>query len=41
MTQIAEQRRLRNGLDVNGLFGTLDALKAQPELGGFHFRARR
>jgi uncharacterized OsmC-like protein len=30
---------LRNGVDTAQLFGTLDAVKAQPELGTFQFRA--
>ena len=31
---------IRNGVDTNQLFGTLDAIKAQPELARFQFRAR-
>lgn len=31
---------VRNGVDTEVLFGTLDAIKAQPELGTFQFRAR-
>ncbi len=31
---------VRNGVDTASLFGTLDAVKAQPELGRFQFRAR-
>ncbi len=38
MTQTAEPR-IRNGINVDTLFGTLDAIKAQPELGRFQFRA--
>jgi uncharacterized OsmC-like protein len=30
--------RVRNGVDTETLFGTLDAVKAQPELGTFQFR---
>jgi uncharacterized OsmC-like protein len=32
--------RVRNGVDTTQLFGTLDAVKADPELGTFQFRAR-
>ena len=32
--------KIRNGVDTEVMFGTLDAIKAQPELGTFHFRAR-
>jgi len=31
---------IRNGVDTGVMFGTLDAIKAQPELGTFQFRAR-
>jgi uncharacterized OsmC-like protein len=31
--------RVRNGVDTETLFATLDAVKAQPELGTFQFRA--
>jgi uncharacterized OsmC-like protein len=31
--------RIRNGIDVDKLYGTLDAIKAQPTLGKFQFRA--
>jgi uncharacterized OsmC-like protein len=31
--------KTRNGVDTEVLFGTLDAIKAQPELGAFQFRA--
>jgi uncharacterized OsmC-like protein len=37
MPQVIEQ--VRNGVDTAQLFGTLDLLKAQPELGSFKFRA--
>ena len=30
---------VRNGVDTDVLYGTLDAIKAQPELGRFQFRA--
>ena len=38
MTQVTD--RIRNGVDTGQMFGTLDAIKAQPELGRFQFRAR-
>jgi uncharacterized OsmC-like protein len=31
--------RIRNGVDTEQLYGTLDAIKAQPSLGTFQFRA--
>ena len=31
--------RVRNGVDTSALFTTLDAVKAQPELAKFQFRA--
>jgi uncharacterized OsmC-like protein len=31
---------IRNGVDTGQMFGTLDAIKAQPSLGRFQFRAR-
>jgi uncharacterized OsmC-like protein len=31
---------VRNGVDTNTMFATLDALKAQPEIAKFRFRAR-
>jgi uncharacterized OsmC-like protein len=37
MTQLID--RVRNGVDTDQMFGTLDALKAQPELARFQFRA--
>ena len=41
MTQvIARLDKVRNGVDPAQLFGTLDAVKAQPELGEFQFRVR-
>lgn len=39
MTQAAQEPRIRNGVNVDTLFGTLDAIKAQPELAKFQFRA--
>jgi|SRR4051794_37355945 len=38
MTDIAT--RVRNGVDTDVLFGTLDAIKAQPEIASFTFRVR-
>jgi uncharacterized OsmC-like protein len=32
--------KIRNGVDTEVMFGTLDAIKAQPSLGRFQFRAR-
>ena len=37
MTQVMET--IRNGVDSEQMYGTLDAIKAQPELGAFQFRA--
>jgi uncharacterized OsmC-like protein len=31
---------IRNGVDTQQMYGTLDAIKGQPELGRFEFRAR-
>jgi uncharacterized OsmC-like protein len=39
MTTVTNET-IRNGVDTATLFGTLDAVKAQPELGRFQFRAR-
>ena len=39
MTQAAQEPRIRNGVNVETLYGTLDAIKAQPELARFQFRA--
>jgi uncharacterized OsmC-like protein len=39
MTQAAQESRIRNGVNVETLYGTLDAIKAQPELARFQFRA--
>ena len=35
-----ETRTTMNGLDVNQLFGTLEAIKGDPGLARFQFRAR-
>jgi uncharacterized OsmC-like protein len=35
----ATMEKVRNGVDTEVLFGTLDAIKTQPELGTFQFRA--
>ena len=32
--------RVRNGVDTERLFATLDAVGAQPEIAAFQFRAR-
>ena len=37
MTHVIET--IRNGVDTEQMYGTLDAIKAQPELGIFQFRA--
>jgi uncharacterized OsmC-like protein len=37
MSKLAE--KIRNGVDTEQMFGTLDAIKAQPELARFQFRA--
>jgi uncharacterized OsmC-like protein len=37
MTELVE--KVRNGVDTEQMFGTLDAIKAQPELARFRFRA--
>jgi uncharacterized OsmC-like protein len=38
MTQILD--RIRNGVDSEQMYGTLDAIKADPSLGAFQFRAQ-
>ena len=38
MTQMTEA--VRNGVDTTVLFGTLNAIKEQPDLARFQFRAR-
>jgi uncharacterized OsmC-like protein len=40
MTTQTVPEAVRNGVDTAKLFGTLDVLKAQPELGKFQFRAQ-
>jgi uncharacterized OsmC-like protein len=37
MTQVLD--RIRNGVDSEQMYGTLDAIKANPSLGAFQFRA--
>ena len=37
MTQVLD--RIRNGVDSEQMYGTLDAIKAEPSLGVFQFRA--
>ena len=38
MSQVLD--RIRNGVDTGQMYGTLDAIKAEPSLGVFQFRAR-
>jgi len=38
MSQVLD--RIRNGVDSEQLYGTLDAIKADPSLGAFQFRAQ-
>jgi uncharacterized OsmC-like protein len=38
MTQVLD--RIRNGVDTAQMYGTLDAINADPALGAFQFRAR-
>jgi uncharacterized OsmC-like protein len=40
MTAVEAPPRIINGVNVDQLFGTLDAVKAQPSLATFQFRAR-
>jgi uncharacterized OsmC-like protein len=40
MTQAPTSPRIRNGINVDQMYGTLDAIKAQPELAKFQFRAQ-
>ena len=40
MTAVTDTRTIRNGVDTDQLFGTLDLIKAQPELARFQFRVR-
>ena len=39
MTAVTDTHTIRNGVDTEQLFGTLDLIKAQPELAKFQFRA--
>jgi uncharacterized OsmC-like protein len=39
VTQTATAPAIRNGIDTDVMFGTLDAIKGQPSLGRFQFRA--
>jgi hypothetical protein len=39
MSNTATEAPRRNGVDVATLFATLDAVKAQPEIANFQFRA--
>ena len=39
MTAVTDTHTVRNGVDTEQLFGTLDLIKAQPELARFQFRA--
>ncbi len=36
---VTQTRPARNGVDVPTLFATLDAVKGQPEIAAFQFRA--
>jgi uncharacterized OsmC-like protein len=38
MTHMTEKASIRNGVNVDTVFATLDAIKAQPELAKFQFR---
>lgn len=40
MADVTVRETIRNGVDTEQLFGTLDLLKQQPELARFTFRAR-
>jgi len=40
MTETTTARQPRNGVDVPTLFATVDAVKANPEIADFRFRAR-
>ena len=39
MTAVTDTHTIRNGVDTEQLFGTLDLIKARPELARFQFRA--
>jgi hypothetical protein len=38
MTFVKDTAVVRNGVDTNTMFATLDAIKAQPEIAQFRFR---
>lgn len=40
MTQIAQQTRIVNGVNVDQLFGTIDAINENASIANFHFRAQ-
>ena len=40
MTETVITETVRNGVDTATMFATLDAIKAQPEIAQFRFRAR-
>ena len=40
MVQTTQESAIRNGVNTEQLFGTLDLVKQQPELGAFTFRAK-
>jgi uncharacterized OsmC-like protein len=40
MTSVEATPTIRNGINVDVMYGTLDAIKANPTLGKFQFRAR-
>jgi uncharacterized OsmC-like protein len=39
VTQVVNEPKMRNGVNIDQLYGTLDAIKAQPVLAKFQFRA--
>ena len=41
MTAVTDTHTVRNGVDTEQLFGTLDLIKAQPELAKFQFRRQQ
>ena len=40
MTQTTTEPRMLNGVNVDTLYATLDAIKGQPDFGKFQFRAK-
>jgi len=40
VTQVATEPTMRNGINIDQMYGTLDAVKGMPELGKFQFRAQ-